>query len=414
MKQAPLLSLLIPSRRIAQLEGLLESLLATMSDPSRIHILVKYDDDQPEFEALLTRFRDERGLKLEWITSPRLFGAFTMWILLQLMWKRVPRDAYFVLAVTDEARFLVPGFDDLLESHRGFFPDDIFRLRLSISRYRNYYNINQTVYVPDCFPVFTRRWLELTDGFGDCWGSDAFQQSVAYHLGRGTRPFWLHYPENAHFRDLILHGKLLGGIDDFGQDLESNEADTRLHLKYAEWRRMVSHAAQTQHCRLARRILLAIEAHERGLSDACIHENRARKKLMLVNRQGECVRAVSYRVPRWWTGCALLQFRLTEFIMLEPGRSIRKKITRRLSAFRAARAAGKPREAAPCTPAAGTKGFSLAADTRIHVQHGALFREENGRLIPTRRLLRRLERSGHVTCDAETLNLWLARAFEKE
>src|SRR5579885_2332653 len=101
-----LISILVPSRRIEQLQGLIRSLEENTADLSRIHLVVKFDDDLRErYEPYLREQQKRLDLRLDWVCSPRLFGVFSMWIHTQLMWKEVSKSAYFVFVITDEGRF---------------------------------------------------------------------------------------------------------------------------------------------------------------------------------------------------------------------------------------------------------------------------------------------------------------------
>ena len=113
MTDSPLISILVPSRRPKQLEGLIDSLSENTADKSRIDLIVKCDDDMLEqYRELMLRKAKETGISMRWISTPRLFGVFTMWINTQLMWRAVKPDSYFVFVLTDEGRFIVKGWDD--------------------------------------------------------------------------------------------------------------------------------------------------------------------------------------------------------------------------------------------------------------------------------------------------------------
>jgi hypothetical protein len=425
-----LLSLLIPSRRIKQLEGLIDSLKENTRDTSRIELIVKCDDDQlPEYQEYLTRKREETGLNIRWISTPRLFGVFTMWINIQLLWRAVSPGSYFVLALTDEGRFPVKNWDDEIAQYKGYYPDNIFRLRLSIARDVNYYNINQAITMPDCFPVFTRRWLELTEGFGDCWGADAIHESIAYHMGRGTGSFYAFYSRNPRFRDLVINKRLLGGIDDFAKDLKADEKKARNLLTYAEWKRVVGQAAQTRYCMHARRMLLEIYAHENGLKDYKIVHKPRSKRLVLLDHVDEPRLRVSYKLPFWFTAIAVLQFNLLEkysdlLFRLRYVLKVRRMVIWHVLRINKAVCNAVVTKITPVftivknvipinqNPRQRTDFEDIMYKKKlVGVNKGALFAIEGQKLVPTAFMLKNIKKAQFVTCSADELTHWVEVAF---
>src|SRR2546427_8826354 len=177
-----LLSLLVPSRRPHQLLKLLDSVERTTRDFSAIEVCVKIDDDMPEYRELMEREIRHRPFQIKYLCSPRLGGQFTLWVGMEDLFAISDSTSYFLMVVTDEGRFETYHWDDVLSGYRGIFPDHVFRLRISQHRYVSNPSYFSCVYIPECFAIFTRRWLELTEGFGDCYGSDAQHQCLAFQL----------------------------------------------------------------------------------------------------------------------------------------------------------------------------------------------------------------------------------------
>lgn len=426
--QGCLISILVPSRRLWQLDGLIASLIDNTADISRIELLIKCDDDQElHYRDLVSRVCQRTALSIRVISTPRLFGPITMWINMQLLWRAVSPESYFVMALTDEGRFIVRDWDVEIAKYVHYYPDDVFRLRLSISRDVNYYHINQTIFQPDCFPIHTRRWLEITQGFGDCWGGDAFQESVAYHLGRGTGSYYFCLPRNSHFRDLVINTRLLGGIDEFAKDIAPEEQQARNSLMYAEWKRLVSRPGQLRHCYLARRLLLAIHASKLELSDYTIRRSRFRKRVALHDSTGTKVLAVSFDVPYWFTAWAVAQFVMLELaaflsrirhkVLASPYSWTVRLLLRSAIVKRCReRVAYVQRlsEAARSSKARGRGSVQpslYGLEGPLGVHRGNLFKLVHGKLTPTRFMLRRIKKAKFVSCSADELTYWAERAY---
>ena len=302
-----IISLMVPTRRPSQLYPLLDSIEKNTNHKNLIEVIIKLDDDQKEFYTELESKIKNYSFEIKILISARLFGYFSMWIFKQIYWKMSNKDAYFLAMFTDEARF-EDGWDDVIRKYYKFYNDDVFRLRLSHFKYFNYSNIGQSNIFPDSFPIFTRKWLEITNGFGDFWGSDVFHQCVSYHLSRGTAAFYTTFTKNNILRDVVINENIVTNISIFGDDIEEEESKAKTLLIHDEWLRMMSRKSQILQCYYARIMLLTIFAERDKIKDYKILDNKSSKELLLENTHGEILYKFSYDVPKWYAYLNQLEF----------------------------------------------------------------------------------------------------------
>jgi hypothetical protein len=296
---APLASLLVPSRRPHQFEGLIASLHNTISDHRSVEVLVKIDDDDLQAVEAYRAIARNSSINCRLIIGPRLGGVFTLWVGMEEALAQADERAYFVMALTDEGRFLTKGWDDILRSYVGFFDDHAFRLRLSkvtaLIQYANYLTCST---MPESFPIFTRRWLELTEGFTRfSYGFDAYQQAIATRLALDDRVHHDIWNSGGRFRDVPIHGIELRGIE-FNKDVSEVEACTRMIMGTREWLRLVSYKEQEHMSYLATKLRLYIWAKASQQTSFRLRHSSFLKTVSVEQESGIVVSTQGYRISR--------------------------------------------------------------------------------------------------------------------
>lgn len=294
-----LLSLVIPSRRPHQISGLFDSIENTVDDPSCIEAVVKIDDDMPDALANIQEEIARRPFKIRFINTPRMGGQFTLWVAMDDLFAMCAPDAYFIMMVTDETRFLTKGWDNILRTYVGAFDDHVFRLRVSEHKYVQYSNFLSCSTKPECFPIMTRRWLELAEGLCNlCYAPDCFQQAIAFHLSLGRNSYNDLWQEEALFRDVPVRGLNFGGWE-FGQDISPKEQAGREIYMYQQWLRLCTYPEQLKVAYLAKKIALYCWAVEQGHDNLRFYRSEIDHTLAVVNNDTrQVLRRVDYNPPR--------------------------------------------------------------------------------------------------------------------
>lgn len=291
----PLVSFHLASKHPEKLAALLDNLEATATDPSRIEVLVKIDEEDEAMNAFMEGQSGQRLVRLRHISTPRGEGYFGLWSAYNDLIAICDPEAYFVALFNDEVWFLDKGWDDALERYRGFYPDHLFRLRISRYRLRNYRDFWECGYAPDAYAIYAKRWFEISGDWCPCNTPDSFQQCVAFYLWGATRPG----PRNVqHNRDVPVWDIRLDGEAPY-QGLDEAELKHRVHVAERHWFRLMSWNFQTEASKRAHKLLAYLEASAANLPDYSIEADEPRKLVKLIGRpSGEMLGVWRYALDR--------------------------------------------------------------------------------------------------------------------
>jgi hypothetical protein len=292
---AKLISFIVPSRNLEHLNAQLDRFQENTSDLSSIEFLVKFDTDHHGAEEFIKEQVKKRPFSIKYVITPRIEGTFSLWIAVEQLFGMVDKDSYFVQILSDEPYFTTPNWDNVLRQYIGFYPDHVFRLRLSDVKYNNYATHYECAFRCDSFPIYTYRWLQLTEGTGDCWGSDAYHQCIAYHLSLGPGGYFNYYRNKSLSRDIAVNDLKMGGLD-FGVGVSEQMQRERHIRNLKEWRRLSSFKMQERFSYLARRMYCYIWALEHKIESFQLVANHSQKTVMVVNGNGDVVFTVSYHL----------------------------------------------------------------------------------------------------------------------
>ncbi len=273
MKNGKLLTIISASNRPHHMQGFLENLQQTLQDPSCIELLVKIDDGDAVMQTLLAEAVEKYPFEIRYIQTPRLDGYYTLHYGYQQLFEMSNKETYFIFPVNEEVRFKTQGWDAVLAKYIKFFEDDLFRLKISRLKYRNYYSIHDCGPTPENYPFLTRKWVELAGGIGDCWGPDGWHQYIDFHLGQTEGLNGI----PGLFRSVPIHDILIGG-EEAGKELSPQQSRIRSHRIFQEWWRMYSTPVQQEFRRIATRMYVYSWARNEGFNDFEIIENTKIKK----------------------------------------------------------------------------------------------------------------------------------------
>lgn len=290
-----LISFHLASRHPDKLRLLLDNIERTAADPSRIEVLVKIDDEDGAMQAFVAAQAGRRRFSFRHISTPRGEGYFGLWSAYNDLLKICHPDAYFVSLINDEVLFRTQGWDDALLRYKGFFPDQVFRLRISRFRLRNYRDFWEPGYAPDSYAIYTKRWFDISGDWCPCNTPDSFQQSVAFYLWSATRPS----SANRQFsRDVPIWDIQLEGEEPY-QGLSDEELRYRVHVAERHWFRLMSWSFQTEASHRAHRLLAYLRASEQQLSGYSIESDVPTKTVRLVEQpSGKVLESTSYALNR--------------------------------------------------------------------------------------------------------------------
>lgn len=285
-----LLTIIAASNRPHNMRGFLDNLRETVIDFSSIEVLVKIDEGDSVMQSLMEDALNTYPFLIRYIQTPRLDGYYTLHLGYQQLFEMSDKATYFIFPVNEEVRFKTKGWDRVLSNYIKLFPDDLFRLKISRLKYRNYYSHHDCGPVPENYPFLTRKWMELSGGIGDCWGPDGWHQYIDYHLGQTEGIDDI----PGLFRSVPIQDILIGG-EEAGKELTKEQIKKRSLRICQEWWRMYSTSVQQEFRRLAVQMFAYVWAKHRGLEDFEIIENKKVKKFSIKdNETGKVHKKVFY------------------------------------------------------------------------------------------------------------------------
>lgn len=296
-----LISFICPSRNLNIIRSFLDNIELTVRNPELVECLFKVDEDDPEAKRFMETEVNKRPFSVKYIITSRLNGIYSVWLACNELFTLTSPDSYFVHVISDEVRFETKHWDDILKDYIGHFPDHVFRLRMSTFMLNTYPDSFLCNLTPDSFPIYTRKWIELTLGLGThSWASDIFNQMIAYHLSlgeQGYKYFNTPYYDKGIFRDVQLKEIKLSGLE-FGVGVSHEIMKNRALWITQLWNRNQSHSQQEYFSYLAKRLSSYIWAKANHVENFRIYRSKLNKKVQIINEQGIVLREVAYGLPR--------------------------------------------------------------------------------------------------------------------
>lgn len=288
-----LVSFNLASNRIDNLLALLENLEDTAADPTCLEVLVKIDDEDAHIAEALDDEIARRPFAIKYLSGPRGNGCFELWKSINQLHTLCDPEAYFVCNINDEIRFKTERWDENLANYKHLFADDIFRLRTSVSKYRNYSDFWECGYAPENYPFATKRWIDIQGDWNACHGPDAFQQYVAFYLSGVTWPAKEQFHRDIPITDIQISGE---GIY---KQMSEEQMWLRVQRGWKTWWRINSPKMQGEACRRATLLASHIWAEATSADTYSVSEDKLRSRVNIIRREtGIVEKRFSYRINK--------------------------------------------------------------------------------------------------------------------
>ena len=247
-------------------------------NPTSLEVLVLVDDDDDAMYKCVNRERKKRPFPIKMLSKPPN-GYFNLWSGLNELHQLCDPNAYFVCNVNDEVRFETKGWDENLKKYVRLFPDDIFRLRTSQFKLRNYRDFWECGYAPENYAFYTKKWIDIAGGdWNACHGPDAYQQFIAFYLWNSNYP-----AKEQYYRDYPLLDIEISGEGAF-LDLSEEQFWDRVKKGWVAWYKMVSHKMQEEANRRAQLLRAHIDASQLGLKGFKLNSNATKRRVELIDQ----------------------------------------------------------------------------------------------------------------------------------
>jgi hypothetical protein len=225
-----LISVIFNTNNINNTKKIIEKFINNSIDSSNIQFCIKIDNDDQNFVDSVLENLSNFKANFIIIASPKGRGYIDLWQWINFLYHQSSKNSYFLLNISDEVHINTNRWDEKLEKYKKLFEDDIFRLRTSVYKNRNYNNIDECIYAPDTTAIYTRKYIATQGDFCPCFGPDNGQQIVAYYLAK------LNYPRHTQFlRDYSINDINFTGE---GTNIGLSEKATmkRVVINYIMWK----------------------------------------------------------------------------------------------------------------------------------------------------------------------------------
>jgi len=276
-----LVSIFFASNRSQNMLEFFDNIEEMTADYSCLEILIKIDIEDPESKSFLDKEISKRPFVIKYINTPQLGGYYDLWKGYNELWENTSKDAYFIWPINDELRIQTKNWDQIISRYAALFSDHVYRLRVSQFKFRNYFYLWECFPTPDNYAIFTRRWVELVGGFGDCHGMDAYAQGVMFYL-------WKLDNLKQISRDIPILDLELEGEDANVGDSDEDQILKSKGVKGA-WLTLASHEQRLNYMRQARTIQAYIDAHKMGIDNFTISYDKNRSAIILYDKTNKKV-----------------------------------------------------------------------------------------------------------------------------
>ena len=248
-----LISIIFNTNSIDQSYSCIENFVKKTKNPEKLQFCIKIDNDNDSYVKDYLKKHSKLKTNILVLSSPKGRGYIDLWQWINFLYKVSSKKSYFVLNISDEMKVKQTGWDTKLLKYKSKYPDNIFRLRTSVYKNRNYGTLDECGYAPDTTAIYTKKYLEIQGkSFSPCFGPDNGQQFVAYYLSK------LNYPRHFQYlRDIVINE-----ISFLGQGTNVGIHEDKLHerqlINYLLWCNMFKRKFQENYFHRARKIQLAI------------------------------------------------------------------------------------------------------------------------------------------------------------
>ncbi len=176
-----LATIILGSNRPDNIKSFINNIEEKSSAPQQIEIIFSVDKGDQKCISAIEEMQKTSKVTLKYLEGVRERGYFEANIHYNECLHLADKNSYFFAIFSDKLEMETQGWDEELKKYVGFFKDDFFRVR--ISHFKNLrYNVDlhDALTRPDNFAFHSRKFLELSGGWGDTWGPDTWVQGIVF------------------------------------------------------------------------------------------------------------------------------------------------------------------------------------------------------------------------------------------
>lgn len=308
------LSIHLNSNRPKNIEELVTNIQNTSKSPSEIEVIMNIDEGDDACRDMIESLKTRTDVKLKYIQTNIIKSFKDVWKPYNQLLQLTDPSVYFVTLFSDEFRFKTAGWDETLKRYIHYYDDDIFRIRLSRYRYRNYSDFWECIFAPDSLAFYTKKWMNTVGEWCPCTGPDSWQQLVAYYLTNARK--FDHIQYNRDIADPFIEFDGEGAGCGLSEDASRKRNKDNVDL----WFDTVSHKMQEKAKSAAARLQATIIMHESKNNNHVSHnfisnrkpipfhnknydeidltDNKQLKRLEF-HHKNQVIYSISYRISKW-------------------------------------------------------------------------------------------------------------------
>ncbi|MAZ79221.1 MAG: hypothetical protein CMD72_00545 [Gammaproteobacteria bacterium] len=247
-----LISIIFNTNNLENTKKILNKFSEKTKNTKNIQFCIKIDNDINKFTEKFLNSLKDYNFNFVILSSGKGRGFIDLWQWVNYLFKVSSKNSKFIMNISDEMYIKEYNWDETLEKYIHYFEDNIFRLRTSVYKNRNYIDLYECGYAPDTTAIYSRKYLEIQEDFSPCFGPDNGQQFVAFYLSKINLP--RHYQFS---RDIVINGiSFLGQGTNAGlTDLQKNK---RANINFLMWKHMFRYKNQNNYFQRARKIQISI------------------------------------------------------------------------------------------------------------------------------------------------------------
>ena len=247
-----LISIIFNTNSLKNTKETIKKFLKLTNNPEKIQFCIKIDNEDisqvKKFLDTLSKF----NFNFVVLSSPKGRGFVDLWQWVNFLFKVSSKNSYFIMNISDEMCVEQKNWDTNLERYMRIEKDNIYRLRTSVYKNRNYHDLYECAYAPDTTAIYTRKYLTIQKNFSPCFGPDNGQQIVAYYLSK------INYPRHYQYlRDIVINDiSFLGQGTNKG--LSQDNIIKRRNINHLLWLNIFKYKNQLKFYKRARKIQIEI------------------------------------------------------------------------------------------------------------------------------------------------------------
>ena len=274
--------------------SLFDNIEKTAINISSIEVIVHTDKSDELTTRVVQDESKKRKFKIKCISTDSVRTYGTLWKPFNLLFKETNKNAYFILNTSDEIKFVTYGWDKKLKKYKNYYQDDIFRLRCSKYKYRNYFDFWECGFAPDGISFYTKKWMELCGDRNPCIDPDSFQQSIAYYLYTSDK-----FSSDQINRDIAINDIEISGEVTVAKYNDNIKKYRQLLINTRAWFVLMSHEMQEEAKRISMRLKVEILL-KKDLKKYSYIENFIEKKFIVLDESNKkLIMEIDYRLSKF-------------------------------------------------------------------------------------------------------------------